>query len=149
MRYIRFLFLISLLLLSGCAIFKGLSSQEMQRVVAADYDTTFDAVVEYLEDEGYPVVSSEQEIGYISTDYWTNPAPAAVDADLSKTRLTVFVHRKDENLTQVKLYFAKFDGRGSRGYFEAAVVAEHTRPLYQGILDAIEVRVTQEEGLHG
>jgi hypothetical protein len=70
------------------------------RIYKVDYQTVFEAVLDCMENNAFPVVSQNKQSGVIVTDYVAKPGIFAGKGEL---RLDFLVRKVDENSTKVRL----------------------------------------------
>lgn len=87
------------------------------QIINADYQTVFDAIVQLLNQKGYPIVAMDKTAGLINTDFNREldllcRAMYPASQDWTKDRLNILLIKRGERLTEVRIVIVQGLCRG-------------------------------------
>jgi hypothetical protein len=140
-------FCISVLLLSatllGCATTQGLDVSKRTRVFPAPYDTVMMAAVEYCNDRGFPVTSSDTKLGILNTDYRENDGAARFFLGNARARINMNFKRLGADSTRILLNIST-EKQGAFGSWSQMTGSEsEIVNIYNEVFDGIRLKLPE------
>jgi len=85
----------------GCATMQTIDISSRSRIMNADYTTTLQAAVDYLNSEGWQIATVDREFGLVNTEFRSSADLASIFFGAERYKLNLSIHRTATDQTKV------------------------------------------------
>lgn len=137
-------------LLCGCATMQTIDISSRSRMVHADYATTLQAAVDYLNSEGWQIVSVDREFGLINTEFRSSSDLGSIFFGGERYKLNLSIQRPSADQTQVianMLFETRSHGHllGEGSWVQVRMTEGDAFEQYYQILRGVEAKLHGEK----
>jgi hypothetical protein len=86
---------------SGCATMQTIDVGSRSRVVNADYETTLNATVDYLNSEAWQIVTIDNQFGIINTEFKSTSGVHSILSGGERFKLNFFLQKQSATKTKI------------------------------------------------
>ena len=144
MRYFIYV-LTSLLIIIACATMQSISPEIRTNIIEADYATTFQAVMDYFQERGFVIKTSNYEAGLIDTDYKSGGWSTQLLLVDTRTKVNATLKKISNHQTRVILTMVAEEKKTFGGWQSMTVSESTAKKYYNQYFMAIKDKAEKEQ----
>jgi len=137
-------------LVCGCATMQTIDISSRSRIMNADYTTTLQAAVDYLNSEGWQIATVDREFGLVNTEFKSSSDLGSIFFGGERYKLNLSIQRFSADQTRVianMLHETKSHGHllGEGSWVQARLTEDDAVEQYYHLLSGLEAKLHSEK----